>query len=94
MLPAPRPDRNPPELEGWQTNVRLHGGQGLFGSATGDDVHVNDRLLLGLKGAMSKVELHLIRARLNGRRRTKAAAGWVAAGVAESARQPRRTTIA
>ena len=31
-----------------------------------DPRHFNDRLLLGLKGAMSEAELHLIRARLQG----------------------------
>src|SRR3954467_12510907 len=35
----------------------------------------NDRLLLGLKGAMSEAELHLIRARLDGGLRNKAARG-------------------
>ena len=34
----------------------------------------NDRLLLGLKGTMSEAELHLIRARLDGGLRNKAAA--------------------
>src|SRR5438046_7657684 len=31
-----------------------------------DPAHFNDRLLLGLKGAMSEAELHVIRARLQG----------------------------
>jgi hypothetical protein len=35
----------------------------------------NDRLLLGLKGTMSEAELHLIRARLDGRLRNKAERG-------------------
>ncbi|MBN2404972.1 MAG: recombinase family protein [Coriobacteriia bacterium] len=35
----------------------------------------NDRLLLGLKGTMSEAELHVIRARLNGGIRSKAARG-------------------
>jgi DNA invertase Pin-like site-specific DNA recombinase len=35
----------------------------------------NDRLLLGLKGTMSEAELHVIRARLNGGIRNKAARG-------------------
>ena len=34
--------------------------------ASYDPSHFNDRLLLGLKGTMSEVELHLIRARLRG----------------------------
>ena len=35
----------------------------------------NDRLILGLKGTMSEAELHIIRARLQGGRRNKAARG-------------------
>ena len=35
----------------------------------------NDRLLLGLKGTMSEAELHVLRARLNGGIRNKAASG-------------------
>src|SRR3954453_7730146 len=35
----------------------------------------NDRLLLGLKGTMSEAELHILRARLNGGIRNKAARG-------------------
>jgi len=35
----------------------------------------NDRLLLGLKGTMSEAELHVLRARLNGGIRNKAARG-------------------
>src|SRR5712691_8369319 len=38
----------------------------------------NDRLLLGLKGTMSEVELHLIRARLDGGLRNKAERGELA----------------
>ena len=38
----------------------------------------NDRLLLGLKGTMSEAELHLIRARLDGGLRNKAARGELA----------------
>lgn len=37
--------------------------------------HVNDRLVLGLKGAMSEAELHLLRLRLQGGIRSKAARG-------------------
>jgi DNA invertase Pin-like site-specific DNA recombinase len=40
-----------------------------------DPGHFNDRLLLGLKGTMSEVELQLIRARLNGGTLNKAARG-------------------
>jgi len=47
--------------------------------ADGDGVYspgeFNDRLLLGLKGTMSEAELHLIRARLDGGLRNKAARG-------------------
>ncbi len=41
----------------------------------------NDRLLLGLKGTMSEAELHLIRARLNGAIRNKAARGELRRGL-------------
>ena len=40
----------------------------------------NDRLLLGLKGAMSEAELHVLRARLDGGRRSKAARGELRRG--------------
>ena len=36
----------------------------------------NDRLLLGLKGTMAEAELHVIRARLDGGIRSKAARGF------------------
>jgi DNA invertase Pin-like site-specific DNA recombinase len=41
----------------------------------------NDRLLLGLKGTMSEAELHIIRARLNGGIRSKAARGELRRGM-------------
>jgi hypothetical protein len=41
----------------------------------------NDRLLLGLKGAMSEAELHILRARLNGGIRNKAARGELRRGL-------------
>ena len=41
----------------------------------------NDRLLLGLKGTMSEAELHLIRARLDGSIRNKAARGELRRGL-------------
>src|SRR5437660_4307594 len=41
----------------------------------------NDRLLLGLKGTMSEAELHIIRARLNGGIRNKAARGELRRGL-------------
>jgi DNA invertase Pin-like site-specific DNA recombinase len=40
-----------------------------------DPTHFNDRLLLGLKGAMSEAELHVLRARLQGGIRNKARRG-------------------
>ncbi|MCP5038531.1 MAG: recombinase family protein, partial [Rhodobacteraceae bacterium] len=40
-----------------------------------DPAHFNDRLLLGLKGTMSEVELHMIRARLIGGMLNKASRG-------------------
>lgn len=41
----------------------------------------NDRLLLGLKGTMAEAELHVLRARLNGGIRNKAARGELRRGV-------------
>jgi len=41
----------------------------------------NDRLLLGMKGAMSEAELHILRARLNGGIRNKAARGELRRGL-------------
>jgi len=47
--------------------------------ADGDGIycpgHINDRIVLGLKGAMAEFELHLIRARLGGGLRNKAKRG-------------------
>src|SRR6266542_7006357 len=40
-----------------------------------DPCDFNDRLLLGLKGAMSEAELHIIRARMDHGRRNKAERG-------------------
>ncbi|MGH7417924.1 MAG: recombinase family protein, partial [Candidatus Rokuibacteriota bacterium] len=40
-----------------------------------DPGHFNDRLLLGLKGTMSEAELHVLKARLLGGQRAKAARG-------------------
>ena len=50
----------------------------------------NDRLLLGLKGTMSEAELHLIRARLDGGLRNKAARGELRLRAAGRARPRRR----
>ena len=49
----------------------------LIGDADGiyHPAMFNDRLLLGLKGTMSEAELHVLRARLNGGIRNKAARG-------------------
>ena len=41
----------------------------------------NDRLLLGLKGTMSEAELHILRARLDGGIRNKAARGELRRGL-------------
>jgi DNA invertase Pin-like site-specific DNA recombinase len=41
----------------------------------------NDRLLLGMKGIMSEAELHVLRARLDGGIRTKAARGELRRGL-------------
>jgi DNA invertase Pin-like site-specific DNA recombinase/transposase len=52
------------------TGTLIADSDGIY--APGD---FNDRLLLGLKGTMSEAELHLIRERLNGGLRNKAARG-------------------
>jgi DNA invertase Pin-like site-specific DNA recombinase len=52
------------------TGTLIADSDGIY--APGD---FNDRLLLGLKGTMSEAELHLIRARLTGGLRNKAARG-------------------
>jgi DNA invertase Pin-like site-specific DNA recombinase len=41
----------------------------------------NDRLLLGMKGMLSEAELHVLRARLNGGIRNKAARGELRTGL-------------
>ena len=51
-------------------------GDGLYHPAL-----FNDRLLLGLKGTMSEAELHIIRARLDGGIRNKAARGELRRGL-------------
>lgn len=55
----------------------------LIGDADGiyHPADFNDRLLLGLKGAMSEAELHVLRARLNGGIRNKAARGELRRGL-------------
>jgi len=60
---------------------------GLTDTLIGDDDGVyhpalfNDRLLLGLKGTMSEAELHILRARLEGGIRNKAARGELRRGL-------------
>lgn len=52
------------------TDTLIADADGVYHSA-----FINDRLVLGLKGTMSEAELHIIRARLNGGIRNKAARG-------------------
>src|ERR1700745_2549728 len=52
------------------TDTLIGDGDGLYHPAV-----FNDRLLLGLKGTMSEEELHILRARLKGGLRNKAARG-------------------
>ena len=60
---------------------------GLTGTVLADEDGIydpsafNDRLLLGLKGTMSEAELHILRARLNGGIRSKAARGELRRGL-------------
>src|SRR5205085_8050895 len=60
---------------------------GLTGTILADEDGIydpsafNDRLLLGLKGTMSEAELHVLRARLNGGIRNKAARGELRRGL-------------
>ena len=58
------------------TDTLIGDGDGLYHPAT-----FNDRLLLGLKGAMSEAELHVLRARLNGGIRNKAKRGELRRGL-------------
>jgi DNA invertase Pin-like site-specific DNA recombinase len=55
----------------------------LIGDADGiyHPILFNDRLVLGLKGTMSEAELHVLRARLNGGIRNKAARGELRRGL-------------
>jgi DNA invertase Pin-like site-specific DNA recombinase len=46
-----------------------------------DPAHFNDRLVLGLKGAMSEAELHVLKARLRGGILNKARRGELACGI-------------
>src|ERR1700739_2329019 len=58
------------------TDTLIGDGDGLYHPAV-----FNDRLLLGLKGTMSEAELHILRARLNGGIRNKAARGDLRRGL-------------
>ena len=68
----------------WHRLIELCGlTDTLIGDADGiyHPAMFNDRLLLGLKGAMSEAELHILRARLNGGIRNKAARGELRRGL-------------
>jgi DNA invertase Pin-like site-specific DNA recombinase len=58
------------------TDTVLADEDGIYDPST-----FNDRLLLGLKGTMSEAELHILRARLNGGIRNKAARGELRRGL-------------
>jgi DNA invertase Pin-like site-specific DNA recombinase/predicted DNA-binding transcriptional regulator AlpA len=58
------------------TDTLIGDGDGVYHPAL-----FNDRLLLGLKGTMSEAELHVLRARLNGGIRNKAARGELRRGL-------------
>jgi DNA invertase Pin-like site-specific DNA recombinase len=58
------------------TDTLIGDGDGIYHPAL-----FNDRLLLGLKGTMSEAELHVLRARLNGGIRNKAARGELRRGL-------------
>ena len=68
----------------WHRLIELGGlTDTLIGDADGlyHPALFNDRLLLGLKGAMSEAESHVLRARLNGGIRNKAARGELRRGL-------------
>jgi DNA invertase Pin-like site-specific DNA recombinase len=68
----------------WHRLIDLAGlSDTLIGDADGlyHPALFNDRLLLGLKGTMSEAELHVLRARLNGGIRNKAARGALRRGL-------------
>ena len=58
------------------TDTLIGDGDGLYHPAL-----FNDKLLLGLKGTMSEAELHILRARLDGGIRNKAAKGELRRGL-------------
>src|SRR5690349_12311831 len=65
----------------------------LIGDADGiyHPAMFNDRLVLGLKGTMSEAELHILRARLLGGIRNKAARGELRRGLPVASSGARRT---
>ena len=68
----------------WHRLIELAGlSNTLIGDADGiyHPALFNDRLLLGLKGTMSEAELYVLRARLNGGIRNKAARGELRRGL-------------
>jgi DNA invertase Pin-like site-specific DNA recombinase len=58
------------------TNTLISDGDGIYHPGL-----LNDRLVLGLKGTMAEAELHVLRARLNGGIRNKAARGELRRGL-------------
>lgn len=58
------------------TDTLIADGDGLYHAGA-----INDRLVLGLKGTMSETELHVLRARLDGGIRNKAARGELRRGL-------------
>jgi DNA invertase Pin-like site-specific DNA recombinase len=67
-----RPDADVARLTGFAriTDTLLTGSDGIY-----DPADVNDRMLLGLKGTMGEVELHVMAGRLQEARRAAAARG-------------------
>jgi len=63
------------------TDTLVGDGDGVYHPAL-----FNDRLILGLKGIMAEAELHVLRARLEGGIRNKAARGELRRGVARGLR--------
>ena len=70
------------------TNTLIGDADGIYHPAM-----FNDRLLLGLKGTMSEAELHIIRARLNGGIRNKAARGELRRGRSASIQMRRSAPL-
>jgi DNA invertase Pin-like site-specific DNA recombinase len=68
------------------TNTLIGDGDGVYHPAL-----FNDRLVLGLKGTMSEAELHILRARLDGGIRNKAARGELRRGCPSGSSGARQT---